>query len=274
LIAGSGPLDRDENAKKLRINALREIAVHLAERGIATLRYDKRGVGASEGNYWETGFFDNVSDAASALSFLKSQERIRPESVFVLGHSEGALIATRLAGIATPVAGVILLGGSAHTGEEILRWQAVQVMKGMRGFNRWLIDLLHIDVQKAQHKQIEKIKRSEKNWYRIQLIAKINAKWMREFLAYDPAEDLARIRVPVLAITGSKDIQVDPADLPRMADLVKAEFEWHAVPNLTHMLRAEPGEPTVSTYKQQVTQPVDMQVLQIIAEWLRKKTSG
>lgn len=272
LIPGSGPVDRNENAKRLHINSLQEIASHLTEHGIATLRYDKRGVGASEGNFWETGFFNNVSDASAALDYLKSRDQILPESVFLLGHSEGALTATRMAGTGTDVTGVILLAGTARSGEELLQWQIGQVIKGLRGFNRWLINFLHIDVRKAQRKQIEKIKRTERNWYRTQLIVKVNAKWLREFMEYNPVEDLSKIQVPVLAITGSKDIQVDPADLSRMAELVKTEFDGREVLNLTHLLRTEPGEPTLSTYKQQVTQPVDKQVLQIIIEWIKRKT--
>ena len=274
LIPGSGQVDRNENATKLRINAFRDIAVHLSEQGIATLRYDKRGVGASEGNFWDTGFFDNVTDAGAALGCLRSQKEVRSDKVLLLGHSEGALTATRLAATGVDVTGVILLAGPAQSGEDVLRWQAQQVIAGMRGFNRFVINLFHIDVRKAQKKQLDKIKKSTKNWYRVQFIAKLNAKWFREFMAYNPAGDLPKIQVPVLALTGSKDIQVDPGDLERMAGLVKAEFESHILPNITHILRAEPGQPTLSTYKQQITQPVDQSVLQAISEWLRRKIAA
>jgi pimeloyl-ACP methyl ester carboxylesterase len=270
LIAGSGQVDRNENHKKLAINVFREIANHLAENGIATLRYDKRGVGASEGNYWETGFFDNISDASSALNYLKAQKQIRPEAVFLLGHSEGALIVTKLAADGADVAGVVLLGGPARSGEDVLKWQAQQVVKGMRGPNKWLIKLLRINVAKAQQKQIDKIKRSVKDWYRVQLVVKLNARWMREFIAYNPAEDLPRIRVPVMAITGAKDIQVDPRDLKRMSEIMQTDFEYHEVANVSHILRVEEGEPTLNTYKKQVQQPMDSRILHLILEWLRK----
>jgi pimeloyl-ACP methyl ester carboxylesterase len=264
LLPGSGQVDRNENAKGLAIGVLSQTAQYLAERGVATLRYDKRGVGASEGE-----FFEHVADASSALDFLKSQSRILPDLTFLLGHSEGALIATRMAGTGVSVAGVILLAGSARPGEEVLRWQVVQVVNGMHGFNKWLIDVLHLDVLRRQAAQLDKIKRSTKNSYRIQLFSKINAKWMREFLAYDPATDLPNIQVPVLAITGSKDIQVDPADLERMRNLVRSEFEAHEVPDVTHLMRPEPGEASISTYKVQVRQPVDARILTLIITWLK-----
>ncbi len=274
LIPGSGQVDRNENHKKLPLNAFREIANHLAEHDIATLRYDKRGVGASDGNYWETGFLDNVSDASSALKCLKAQERIRPEAVFLLGHSEGALIATKLAADGADVAGVVLLSGPARSGEDVLKWQAQQMVRGMRGLNKWLIKLLRINVVKTQQKQIDKIKRSLKDWYRVQFIVKINAKWMREFMAYNPADDLPRIRIPVLAVTGAKDIQVDPQDLTRMSEIMQTDFEYHEVPNVSHILRVEEGEPTLHTYKKQARQPIDSRILHLISEWLRKQVDA
>jgi pimeloyl-ACP methyl ester carboxylesterase len=273
LIPGSGQVDRDENAKKLHINAFQEIAADLASQGFASLRYDKRGVGESQGDFWSTGFYDNVLDASTALHFLKFNEYIQPEHIFILGHSEGAVIATRLAAADADIAGVILLAGIAESGQEDLLWQGQQVAKGMRGLNGFLIKALHIDAQNAQRKQLEKIKRSIKDWYRVGPFAKINAKWMREFLTYNPAEDLPKIQAPVLAITGSKDIQVNPADLQRMAGLVKSEFEWHELPDVTHILRTEAGKATLSTYRQQVQRPVDKRVLNFISEWLKRQVS-
>ena len=271
LVPGSGQVDRNENHKRLAINAFREIAEYLAGEGIATLRYDKRGVGASEGDYWATGLYDNATDALAVLTQLKAHPAVKPGLVFLLGHSEGAMISIRLAGEGADVAGVILIAGAAKWGEDILKWQAVQVVKGLRGLNKWIIKLFRINVLKSQQKQIEKIKRSSKDWYRVQLIAKINAKWMREFIEYDPAPDLAKINVPVLAITGSKDIQVDPADLARMRELIKGDFESHEIPNVTHILRVEEGEPTISTYKKQTRQPVDRRILEMVSTWLQRR---
>jgi pimeloyl-ACP methyl ester carboxylesterase len=228
-IAGSGQVDRNDNHKKIRINAFYDISHHLAHNGIASLRYDKRGVGQSDGDYWAAGFYDRVQDALAALQHLKHRKDIQPEKIFILGHSEGSFIAIRLAGSKADVAGIILLSGAAQSGEAVLKWQALQIAKGLKGINGWIIKTFHIDVSKAQQKQIDNIKRSKKPWFRQQLLVKINAIWLREFMAYDPVEDLPRITVPVLAITGSKDIQVDPADLNRMAHLVKTPFEHHLI---------------------------------------------
>lgn len=272
-IAGSGPIDRNENHKKIRINAFHDIAHYLAQHGIASFRYDKRGIGQSGGNYWTTGFYDNSNDAHNALKFLQKQKNSNPEKIFLLGHSEGALIATRLAGEGVTAAGIILLAGAAQSGEAILKWQALEVAKGLKGFTGWIIKVLRIDIAKAQQKQLSKIKQSNKDWIRVQLIAKLNAKWFREFLAYDPSEDFSRITVPVLAITGSKDIQVNPNDLQQMADLVKTPFEAHLIQNITHMLRVQEGDASISKYREEVSRPVEQQVLELVLQWIRKRVA-
>jgi len=275
LIVGSGMVDRDENHKKLPIDVMRQLATRLAENGIGSLRYDKRGVGASEGDFWSTGLSDNVDDAAAAVACLRSQPGVDPERVYALGHSEGATICIRLAGAHEPIAGAILLAGVGRLAEEALLWQGEQVVPGMKGLTKLIVGALHVDVRKQQLKAFAKIKKSTKDTYRVQGIQRINAKWMREFLAYDPAEDLARIEVPVLAITGSKDIQVDPADLDIMAGIITSDFEPHVVPDVTHLLRADSDPvPSINTYKAQVKEPVDARVMDLVTDWLRRRAFG
>jgi len=270
LIPGSGQVDRNENHKKMRLNAIHDIAVYLANNGIASLRYDKRGVEASDGDYWKTGFYDNVLDAKASLRYLKTQESIQHENTFLLGHSEGALICTRMAGDGVDVAGVILIAGTAQSGGDTLKWQAKTIAKGLKGINKRIITLLRIDIEKSQQKQLFKIRGSAKDWYRVQLFSKLNAKWMREFIDYNPAEDLSKIKVPVLAITGSKDIQVNPNDLKGMEKLVRSQFEYHLLDGITHMLRYQEGDADISTYKKQIKQPMDSRILALISLWLQK----
>ncbi|MGA9695198.1 MAG: alpha/beta fold hydrolase, partial [Dehalococcoidales bacterium] len=164
-ITGSGPIDRNENHKKLHLNIFDDISHYLAENGIASLRYDKRGTGDSQGDYWKTGFYDNSQDALAALQYLKLQNNIQKENIFILGHSEGALQAMRLTGGGTEVAGIILLAGGAQSGEAILKWQAIQIAKGLKGINGWFIKILHIDISKAQQKQIDRIKKSNQDYF-------------------------------------------------------------------------------------------------------------
>lgn len=271
LVPGSGHSDRDGNIKRLAINPFPPMVRALDALSVATLRYDKRGVGASQGGYWQTGFDDRLTDALAAVDWLRSQPEVDPTQIFALGHSEGALVAVRLAAGAAPVAGLILLAGAAKTGEQTLRWQGQKITAALTGLPRLVIRVLHLDPLRMQDKQIKRIKASTTDTLRVHLVQKVNAKWLREFLAYDPAPDLANIHVPVLAISGDKDLQVDSADLDRMAALIPAPFEAHRLPDLTHLLRSEPGAPSLQTYKRQVRAPIDPEVIRLIGTWVTQR---
>ena len=78
--------------------------------------------------------------------------------------------------------------------------------------------------------------------------------------------------MPVLAITGTKDIQVDPADVATMEQLVPTSFTGHLVDEVTHLLRAEHGTASVRTYKKQARQPLDRRVMELLAEWVTTHT--
>lgn len=270
-IPGSGQVDRDENHKKMAINAFKELAQHFAGIGIASLRYDKRGVGESEGDFWRAGFLDNISDAENAFSFMKNQPEVDGGKSFIAGHSEGAYISMKLAGSGIETAGVVFLAGGPRSLEDEIVWQAKRVVSEMTGFNKWLINTFKIDVTASQRKQIEKIKKSKKDVMRLQLFVKTNAKWMRESLSYNPQKDLQNIKVPILAITGEKDIQVDAQGLKDMADIVKAPFEYHIIPNVSHILREEVDSKGLADYANQVKKPIDKRITSTILDWLKKR---
>lgn len=272
LITGSGPLDRDSNSKRIRVDVMRQIAEHLATVGVASLRYDKRGVGASGGDYHAIGFYDNVDDARSGLRVLRGRREVDPDRVFVVGHSEGALIAAELAGDEA-LAGVVLLAGAASTGEDILVWQARQVAGMLPAPVRWVMKVLRQDVAKTQAKRLGRIKASTTDVMRIGF-AKLNAKWFREFIAHDPAVSLRRARVPVLAITGSKDIQVNPDDVAVMERLVPTPFTGEVPDNVTHLLRAQDGPTSLRGYKKQVRRPVDRGLLNMVTGWMAGYIAG
>lgn len=265
LIPGSGEVDRDSDHRKLPISVTRHLAESLAGRGFASLRYDKRGVGESTGSFLETGFRDNTDDAEAALAELGRQLPGVP--LFVIGHSEGAMHATTLAARHPELAGAVLLAAPGTPGEETLFWQGEQIAEGMPPLTKRLLKLFRVDIPKLQRKAVAKIKATTTDVARIQL-QKANAKWQREFLAHDPREGLRRISVPVLAITGGKDLQVNPDDLAIIRDLVTGPVETRRPEHLTHLLRNDPGKPSLSTYKKLAKQPTDPELLRIVGDWL------
>lgn len=267
LISGSGPIDRNSNMKRQKLNVMRDVAEHLAAAGIASLRYDKRGVSASEGDYRSTGLHDNIADAAAAVAMLLSRPEIDPSRVVVVGHSEGAMIATDLAAQPTGISGAVLLSGPAQTGEEVLRWQAAQIAPTIPAPVKAILRLLRKDILTMQDKRIAKLKESEGDVVRINLV-RMNARWFREFLAYDPTPALRKAAVPILAITGVKDIQVDPDDVAVMAELVPTSFTGHVLEDVTHLLRRDDGPPGLKSYRKQMKRPVDPNLLEMASRWI------
>ena len=271
LVSGSGPLDRDSNSKRLAIDVMARIAERLAADGVASLRYDKRGVGESDGDFLSAGFHDNVTDARAGLDALRARPEVDADRVVIIGHSEGAVIASMLADDGR-LAGVGLLAGPACNGRHLLQWQAQGLAATPPGPIRWPMKLLRQDLEASQAKRLRRIDRSTDDVIRIRGV-RVNAKWFREFMAFEPAEALRRAAVPVLAITGSKDVQVDPDDVERMARVVPTAFTGHVVDDVTHLLRTESGPASFRTYKQQARQPLDQRVCDLVTDWISEQTA-
>ena len=235
---------------------------------MATLRYDKRGVGASGGDFLSAGLCDNVDDARTALESLAGQPECSDVPLIAIGHSEGAMIVAALA--AEPdsiIDGAVLLAGPAKPGEQLLLWQAGKIAPTLPKPVRLILRLMRTDPVKQQRKLLDRITASTGDAVRIQG-RRINAKWFRELLQFDPVTYLRAITVPVLAITGDKDLQVDPDDLDVIAAAVAGPTTIRRVPDLTHILRLDPAAPTLGDYRRQLKLPVDSAVLQEISGWI------
>ncbi|MFD5666043.1 alpha/beta hydrolase [Streptomyces anthocyanicus] len=268
LLHGSGPLDREGNTPRLPLNLGRPLADALAAAGVAALRYDRRGAGSTPGAWEESGFTDNRRDASAALRALAAHPDIRPDAVGVVGHSEGALHAMTLAA-RQEVAAVVLLAGFAREGEAAFRWQAASVFGGMPAPVR----LLRRPLGALGERVLARVKRTRTDVARI-VGLRVNARWMREMLVHDTRDDLAAVpaAVPVLAVTGDKDVQVPPADLDEIRRLVPGgHTEIHRVPELTHVLRRDTGRPTLRSYRRLLREPVDPELLALVATWLQAR---
>ncbi|MFE4695386.1 alpha/beta hydrolase family protein [Streptomyces sp. NPDC056749] len=262
LLHGSGPLDRDGNTPKLVMDLARPMAEALAAAGIATLRYDRRGAGSTPGDWRASGFTDNREDAAAALRALAARPDIRAEAVGVVGHSEGALHAMALAS-RTDVRAAVLLAGFACLGEDAFRRQGRSVVRTMP----LPVRLLRRPLGVLGNRALSRVKKTRTDTARIAGL-KVNARWMREMLVHDSRDDLAAIRTPVLAITGLKDVQVDPADLDVIERLVPGGAETHRAADLTHVLRRDSGAPGLSAYRRILREPVDADLLARVTSWL------
>ncbi|MFF9512477.1 alpha/beta hydrolase [Streptomyces sp. NPDC014724] len=269
LIPGSGRVNRDSDARlpggpMLRTGITRAVADTLAKARVSTLRYDKRGVGDSDGDFLRAGMEDGLADARAALTWLADRAAGLP--LLVVGHSEGAWYAAQLAADAQ-VAGAVLLSAAARPGGDILAWQAEQLASRLPLPVKLVLRVLRTDLGRAQRRNLERITASDEAEMRLQG-QRVNARWTRDFVACDPAPALARITVPVLAITGGGDLQVPPEDVDVIGRLVHGPFQGHVVAGLSHLFRPDPQSLGPKGYRRAVRQPVSTQVLELVSEWV------
>lgn len=266
LLPGSGPIDRDGDAPGSPLGIQLALAEALAGAGIASLRYDRRGIG-DDLDWRSVGLHENTADAALALRSLAAHPEVDARRIIVIGHSEGALHALRLAVSAAPPAAAVLLSAPARPGSEVLAWQAEQLEPGLPKPVRAVLRVTRTDLAAKTRASHDKLRATSTDIARING-ARVNAKWFREFLDDDPREDLARLAVPTLALTGTADLQTPPDDLAVIAELAPGPVDLQQPEGVTHLLRRDPAEvPTLQDYKRQLRQPVDEQVLRSVTAW-------
>ncbi|MGO4886765.1 alpha/beta hydrolase family protein [Anaerobacillus sp. MEB173] len=277
LIAGSGPGNRDGNQPSLELNLYKLIAESLTDAGYISLRYDKRGVGESEGDLARAGMWDLVDDAESALNYLREHPHVDENRIFVLGHSEGTMLATAL-NERTPVSGLILIAGAGDTIESATKYQrelAYEEMNNETGLKGWLIKKLKVTekAEKKAEKIFRKMAASKKDMIRVQFV-KMPAKWFREHFHYDLKGAMKKVTCPVLAINGSKDIQTRVEKVYDVPELVSGPAEVHVINGMNHVLRQQEGnvsiQKVVVAYREQVRTPLHRELMPKIIDWLNR----
>ncbi|MEC9488925.1 MAG: alpha/beta hydrolase, partial [Halanaerobium sp.] len=235
LITGSGSQDRDETL--LGHKPFKVIADFLTRKGIAVLRADDRGVGGSTGNPATVTTADLARDALAGVAFLKTRLEIAREEIGLIGHSEGGMIAPMVAVESEDVAFIILLAGPGLPGDEVIMYQVEAIartgeiteaaLEQSLTEQRKILDIvINVkDDQEAARKirtiledAVNNMSESDReavinaygsldNYYQ-QTVNSLLLPWYRFFISYDPRPTLSRVKCPVLAINGSKDLQV------------------------------------------------------------------
>ena len=276
LVAGSGEHDRNQNGKRLQLNLFNDLARMLADVGVSTLRCDKRGCGASEGDYMEAGHVELVSDALAWYDLLHDRLAEADRPLFVLGHSEGSIIAPQIAAQRDSVAGQVLLMPFLEAFEDtVLRQmtQSISEVETLGGVQRLVaktVLALSGDPAAAQRKLLERSRNTTRTTLR-RGFRKVNVKWLRELDALDPEAVHTRVSVPTLAIAGGKDLQCRPDDAEQLARLSPDTVTAVVLPDLTHILRVDEEPPAFSHYPRLCGEPIDPRIVEHIARWLRDR---
>ena len=284
LICGSGPETRDEDVMGHKVFLV--LADALNRRGIAVLRYDKRGVGESAGNYATATFTDFAADAESALRFLMSRPEIAPDRIGLVGHSEGGAVAPMVAVRESAARFVVLMAAPGVRIGQLLRLQTAKIAKAsgaadadiarrLTFFDKLYVDLAaakgdeqaqgvaNADVAQAVADKIVPAASADA------LVKLVTGSWAREAFAYDPVPALRQLKTPVLALNGSLDLQV-----PAEEDLspIRAALQGNPrativeLPNLNHLFQtAKSGTPAEYGEIEETLAPA---ALKMIADWV------
>jgi pimeloyl-ACP methyl ester carboxylesterase len=287
-VSGSGPVDRDGNAPGFRMDAYRQLAYALAESGIASLRYDKRGTGSSEGDGRTASRSDLVADVRAAWEALRRQPEIGSSIPrLAVGHSEGAYLVEELAADNPDVDGLILLCGAAKSLADVTRWQVETLLRQQGATDdqvRVAMEqedsyLAFVQVSAGQWSDVTvEALRAAMPWLTeaaaLQLKSSaLGLAWLREHYNADPAKVLARVACPVLALNGAKDLQVPPSEGGLIAAALRKggnnAVDVILLDDLNHVLRHHPEEP--SLMYQHLDEPVDPRVTSAIVAWAREQ---
>ncbi len=299
MISGSGPQNRDEEL--LGHKPFLVIADFLTRNGIGVLRFDDRGTAKSTGDFKSATSADHASDALSAVAYLKTRSEINPKKIGLVGHSEGGLIAPMAAVKSKDVAYIVLLAGPGIPGHEILTLQTglinkangmseeklkieLDQLKGAMDIVRYTKDLNDMKSKLTEFikEEIKKHPESVPQGQTEEALIMSNVEslatlWMQFFLNYDPAMNLTRVKCPVLALNGEKDLQVPPKeDLGAIEKYLKQagnkHFTTKEMPGLNHLFQeCKTGSPSEYAVIEQTFAP---SALEEISGWILKIASG
>ncbi|MCC8143001.1 MAG: alpha/beta hydrolase [Tannerellaceae bacterium] len=261
LISGSGPTDMDGNQPGMENNSLKYLAEELAKRGIASLRFDKRGVASSAGagkDEYSMRFDDYVKDVKLWIDYLEREKTL--SDIYVAGHSEGALTGLLASENNPKVKGYISLAGAGRPAYELIEEQ----LAGQPDYIKAMA--ANINESLKAGKLVPNVPLGLQALFRSSV-----QPYLISWYKYDPQEEIKKLNIPVLIIQGTTDLQVPVKDAERLkAAAPQASLE--IIPDINHVLKKSNGttiEQQLDTYTQPGT-PLDGQLPILIEKFVRK----
>lgn len=301
LLSGSGPQDRNESMFGHKPFAV--LADSLARAGVATLRCDDRGVGTSTGDLIQSTDTDLAGDALAMVAYLQGLPEIDSGSIGIIGHSEGGVVGAIAASQSGDVSFLVLLASAGMPGHELVTEQSQRIL-GAIGMPAGQIQEAVIATQAAHQIVMNRADDTDVEWelrarvaeaylamyppdQRSQVpdvgdqvaaqVKQLLTPWFRHYLAYNPVQAYMMVSCPTLAIGGSLDLQVDPAE--NMA-LIEQAFKAGANEDLTvvtinglnHML--QPANTGLPAEYGVIETTIDPRALETLTSWVAQQTGA
>lgn len=292
LVAGSGPQDRDDSISNHKPFLI--LSDYLTRKGIAVLRYDKRGIPKSTGSADNATTLDLASDTEAALAFLKTRKEIDPARTGIIGHSEGAMIAPYIASHSKNIPWLVLLAAPATKGEDTLLKQSELIARAGNlsepqivaslAFDKSAYDLVRDEKDPAalDQKLLDLVKASGMDSALPpaaleQQLRMLTSPWFRFFLDYDPLPSLRKTTCPVLVLYGQNDLQVPakvnmPLVQQALASAGNSQADIRQLAELNHLFQhSYSGSPAEYAAIEETFAP---EALQAVLDWLLPHTSA
>ncbi len=260
IIAGSGPTDRDGNNPAMKNNSLKLLATGLLKNGIASLRYDKRAIGQSSEAGLKEGdlrFEHYIEDAKGWIEFLRIDKRFR--QIIVIGHSEGSLIGM-VASHEKDVDKFISIAGAGQSVNKILKEQLKAQPPEVLDIALPIIDKL------VKGETVSNVNPMLYSLFRPSV-----QPYMISWFKYDPIKEIAKLKIPVLIIQGSTDIQVSEKDAKMLA-LANQKSEKKIIKGMNHIFKEVELDriKNLQTYNQPEL-PIKPELIKVIDAFIKKK---
>lgn len=231
LVSGSGLQNRDEEI--LGHKPFLVLSDYLTRNGIAVIRYDDRGFGKSTGDVENATTYDLSLDAESVVKFIRNDKRLKDMKIGIIGHSEGGVIAPMVAARNSDVDFVVMLAGPAIEMSNLLARQNYDVIKSSGQSEEIAKQYSKLALEAYKIVKNKKLSTNDKKTKVAEIIRKMNSlvgedsseenaiqesvdvlfsPWMYYSLNSNPQDDLCKVKVPLLALNGDKDVQVYSKD--------------------------------------------------------------
>lgn len=228
IIAGSGPTDMNGNSIGLELtnNALLYLAEELAANGIASMRYDKRGIGRSAKaapSEEELRFEHYINDATMWADKLGNDARFN--SVIIAGHSEGSLIGMIAAQQSKAVKGYISIAGCGSPANKILE-------KQLQNHAEWIRkDMMAILNELCEERTVDNVP-----FYTESLFRPSVQPYLISWFRYNPTKEIAKLDMPVLILQGDRDMQVGVEEAEKLY-AAKQDATYYIIRDMNHVLK-------------------------------------
>ena len=267
LVHGSGPNDRDETLGSNK--PFKDLALGLASRGVAVLRYEKRTRqhAAKLGSVPTLTVKEEViDDVLAAVDLLRKTEGIDAKRIFVLGHSLGGMLVPRIGLLNSNIAGLISLAGATRPLEDVIPEQLAYLFSFDGSVSPE--EQKQIDQAKEQSAKVKALRAEDAK--STSMIFGASAAYWLELRGYDPPEVAKQLKQPFLILQGERDYQVTMEDFKRWKAALgtKSNVMLKSYPGLNHLFVPGTGRSTPSEYEQ--AGHVDERVVDDIAAWIKK----